>query len=267
MKSKSALLNTACYTSVIAILFISSCNTPKSGSCVVESDLRDYPITAHSHNDYDQDEPIITAINHGFSSIEADIYYEDSKLYVSHDDKDLEKKSTLSVQYLDQLVRYLEDDHKDIQLLVDIKNYSVELIELLNQELSTYAQYLVSRDAPLLTKNKIKIVLSGVIDREKLIADDNNQYLFIDGRISDLDKYYPSSIVPMISENASRFEDENQLKIIIDEVHNQGKTIRLWNTEDTEATWLQLLALKLDFIGVDDINKFYCIMKANGHIN
>ena len=24
--------------------------------------------------------------------------------------------------------------------------------------------------------------------------------------------------------------------------------------------------LDVDFIGVDDINKFYCIMKANGHI-
>ena len=252
--------------SVIVLLFISSCNTSRPVSCVVQSDLIDYPIMAHSHNDYDQEEPIITAINHGFRSIEADIYYQNSKLHVSHDDEDLEKKSTLSVQYLDPLVKHIQDDHEGIQLLVDIKNYSVELIDLLNQDLATYDQYLVSRDAPMLTKNKIKVVLSGEIDRENLITDDSNEYLFIDGRISDLDNAYSSGIVPMISENVSRFEDEDHLRAIIDEVHSQGKTIRLWNTEDTEETWLQLLELNVDFIGVDDINKFYCIMKANGHI-
>jgi len=40
---------------------------------------------AHSHNDYERGCPLVDALDHGFTSIEADVLYIYGRLYVGHD--------------------------------------------------------------------------------------------------------------------------------------------------------------------------------------
>src|SRR5688500_17684262 len=41
---------------------------------------------AHAHNDYEHERPLYDALDHGFKSVEADIWLIDGELVVSHDD-------------------------------------------------------------------------------------------------------------------------------------------------------------------------------------
>ena len=84
----------------------------------------------HSHNDYEQQRPFALAYENRFGSIEADIWLKDGLLVVAHDAKDIDPNKTLSVLYLDPLVKRIEenrghvypDKKKELQLLIDIKS-------------------------------------------------------------------------------------------------------------------------------------------------
>jgi len=243
------------------------CGEIEYSQCLIESENLEYQIIPHSHNDYEQEFPLITALEHKFLSIEVDIYMENSNLFVSHDNKNLTTKSLLTNQYLDPLVKQLNEINFEIILLVDLKNYSTETINILNKTLANYSEHLVSRSDSENHRNKIKIILSGDIDRNKIITNQDSEYLFIDGRLSDLNENYPSHIVPIISENFSSIINNSHLDKIVNDVHSNKKLIRFWNTSDNEETWLKLINKNVDIIGVDNINHFYCTMKNNGLVN
>src|SRR6476620_10934165 len=58
---------------------------------------------AHSHNDYEQKVPFHNAWEHGFGSIEADIFLVGDELIVAHDTSQLTGGRTLKSLYLDPL--------------------------------------------------------------------------------------------------------------------------------------------------------------------
>src|SRR5215475_1398103 len=58
---------------------------------------------AHAHNDYEHKRPLLDALDHGFCSIEADIYLVDGQLLVAHDRRDVRPERTLQALYLDPL--------------------------------------------------------------------------------------------------------------------------------------------------------------------
>ena len=62
---------------------------------------------AHAHNDYEHERPLYDALDHGFKSVEADIWLIDGELVVSHDDPRLptteEPQGTLESLYLKPL--------------------------------------------------------------------------------------------------------------------------------------------------------------------
>ena len=43
---------------------------------------------AHAHNDYEHDRPLLDALEHGFTSVEADVWLVDGELRVAHDRED-----------------------------------------------------------------------------------------------------------------------------------------------------------------------------------
>src|SRR5579871_6562583 len=62
------------------------------------------PLTrVHAHNDYEHRRPLFDALDHGFCSVEADIYLVEGALLVGHDRKDLRPERTLEKLYLDPL--------------------------------------------------------------------------------------------------------------------------------------------------------------------
>ena len=58
---------------------------------------------AHAHNDYYHRRPLLDALDHGFTSVEADIYLVDGKLLVAHSRLELDAERTLRELYLDPL--------------------------------------------------------------------------------------------------------------------------------------------------------------------
>src|SRR5262249_44809854 len=62
------------------------------------------PLTrVHAHNDYVHPHPLFDALDHGFCSVEADIYLVDSQLLVAHERFQTKPEHTLQALYLDPL--------------------------------------------------------------------------------------------------------------------------------------------------------------------
>lgn len=81
-----------------------------------------------SHNDYEQDVPLHTAITNRIDIIEADIYLRDSIIVVCHDEDEIKNAISLTELYLDPLKKYNTEDIGGIILMLDIKKYSPMII-------------------------------------------------------------------------------------------------------------------------------------------
>ena len=55
---------------------------------------------AHAHNDYEHDRPLFDALEHGFTSVEADVWLVDGELLVAHDREYVQPGVTLESLYL-----------------------------------------------------------------------------------------------------------------------------------------------------------------------
>src|SRR2546428_201080 len=60
-------------------------------------------VHAHAHNDYEHKRPLLDALDHGFCSVEADIFLVDGKLLVAHELGQTKPERTLQALYLDPL--------------------------------------------------------------------------------------------------------------------------------------------------------------------
>jgi alkaline phosphatase len=107
---------------------------------------------AHSHNDYEQQQPFHLAYQENFGSIEADIHLVNGKLYVAHDKINIKEDRTLALLYLDPIKDQL-DAIDSIQLLIDIKSDALSTLAALISVLQNYPEIIQS--------SKIKIVISG----------------------------------------------------------------------------------------------------------
>ena len=66
---------------------------------------------AHSHNDYEKPVPFREAYDQQFGSIEADIFLQDGKLIVAHQEDQLAAGRTLESLYLDPLAKCIEKNN------------------------------------------------------------------------------------------------------------------------------------------------------------
>src|SRR3974390_1561429 len=56
-------------------------------------------IHVHAHNDYEHTRPLLDALDHGFCSVEADIYLVDGQLPVAHDPSKVKPERPLQGPY------------------------------------------------------------------------------------------------------------------------------------------------------------------------
>src|SRR2546423_5960366 len=88
---------------------------------------------AHAHNDYEHARPLLDALEHGFCSIEADVYLVNGQLLVAHDREKVSPARTLQTLYLDPLRERVRKNGgrvfpngPDITLLIDVKSGAEE---------------------------------------------------------------------------------------------------------------------------------------------
>jgi glycerophosphoryl diester phosphodiesterase len=233
---------------------------------------------AHAHNDYWHDRPLRDALDHGFTSVEADIFLVDGKLLVGHDEKELKPQRTLESLYLEPLSKRLGTnggrvyrDGRRFILLVDIKSSAEETYKRLQEALSKHDKMLTAWDGKQVRQGAVTVVISG--NRPKLDIAAEHHFAGVDGRLSDLASNVPAHIMPMISDNwTSHFawdgegripeSERAKLREIVSKAHSAGRLVRFWATPENETIWLELRAAGVDLIGTDSLDRLATFLRS-----
>jgi hypothetical protein len=225
---------------------------------------------AHSHNDYLHERPLLDALGHGFTSVEADVFLVQGKLLVAHDVTGLRAERTLAKLYLDPLRErtrnhdgWVFDKGRPLTLLIDIKSDAETTYAALDEVLAKYAEMLTTVADGVLETKAVTVIISGNRPIET-ISNQKRRYAGIDGRLSDLDSTQPADLLPLISDNwRNHFQwtgegplpagERDKLKEIVRKSHAQGRRVRFWATPERFAVWKVLHAAGVDLINTDDL--------------
>lgn len=227
-------------------------------------------IHAHAHNDYEHARPLLDALDHGFCSVEADIWLVDGKLLVAHDRDNVKPERTLQALYLDPLRERVKKnggrvypDGPEFTLLIDLKSNWQTNYPALRAVLTNYADMLTTfRDGAKQT-NAVMIVVSGSRDR-KMFDGETTRYAAFDGELSDLDTNPSRHFAPWISgrwgssfswrgEGPMPEAEKQKLAGLIERAHEQGRRVRFWGAPDHRGFWEMLRAARVDLINTDDL--------------
>lgn len=236
---------------------------------------------AHAHNDYMHERPLIDALEHGFCSIEVDVCYFFGKLFVGHSILDIFKRKNLEKLYLIPLRKIIQENqghlfpnNQQLIMLIDIKSFFVKLVyQKLRKILAQYTDIITTYENEIENKKPILAIISGktpicLLEKEEI------RYAACDGRKEHLDADYPTSLMPLISEDWTESFDWNgedefstnereKLKYFCTKAHSRGRKVRFWDTPDEagkrEKVWRELLAASVDLVNTDylgDLQEF-----------
>ena len=236
---------------------------------------------AHAHNDYLHERPLLDALAHGFSSVEADVFLLDGQLLVAHDARELTADRTLQKLYLDPLAQRAAEhggriyrEGPPFRLLIDIKSEALATYRALHDVLSQYSQILTTVDRAHVHQAAVNVVISGNRPHAYISAQ-SRRFCGIDGRLSDLDSDQPAHLLPMISDNWTiHFKwrgigtmpevEREKLKSIIQRAHAKQRVVRFWATPDHSAVWQVLADENVDLINTDDLAGLAMFLRAHG---
>lgn len=223
---------------------------------------------AHSHNDYLRPQPLLDALNNGFCSIEADIHIVNGDLLVAHDLDKCKPEKNLVNMYLKPIFERVQKNNghvyavpSEFWLLIDIKSEPESTYTLLKEQLLPYKKFLTRIENGKKVDGAVTIVISGAVPRET-IEKEKDRYVFIDGRLGDLDTNPSPDLVPWISNSwFSIFtwigkgdmppQELSKLKEIVSKSHEQGRKVRFWGAPQTLECWEVLYNEGVDFLNTD----------------
>jgi glycerophosphoryl diester phosphodiesterase len=226
---------------------------------------------AHAHNDYEHTRPLWDALEHGFTSVEADIHLSDGKLLVGHDRKDLSRQKTLESLYLEPLSKLAKEHGGRIYpgwptviLLIDIKTEAEPTYSALSAILERYSPMLTRFEGDLVRTNAVTAIITGNRPREQM-KEQPVRYAAYDGRLKDLDEPASPAFIPLISDSWSEHftwkgngplaeGDRTRLRDIVSKTHAQKRELRLWAAPDNPNAWNELYRAGVDFLNTDDLS-------------
>lgn len=234
---------------------------------------------AHSHNDYLRRQPLIEALNYGFCSVEADIHIVNGDLLVAHDLDKCKPEKNLTNLYLKPLFEQVKKNNghvyttpSEFWLLIDIKSDPENTYQILKEQLKPYKTFLTRIENSKLIEGAVTIIISGSVPRETIEAE-KERYVFIDGRLPDLDTNPLPVLVPWISNSWTSIfswkgkgeipeQELNRLKEIISKAHKQGRKVRFWGAPQTQECWEILYREGVDFLNTDFPNRLSEFLKS-----
>ncbi|KNX39356.1 hypothetical protein VV01_09910 [Luteipulveratus halotolerans] len=229
---------------------------------------------AHAHNDYEHTRPLLDALSHGFTSVEADVWLVDGELYLGHDGPDLTR--TLRSHYLDPLQRIVRQQGHSVfpgwkdalRLLVDVKSDGPAAYPVLQAQLAAYPELMTSWLHGRRRQRPVTAVLSGNL-ANITASDDERRWFGFDGRIDRLPEGATAEQLPLVSDNwFNHFTwvgigpmpqtQRDKLHEQVATLHADGYEVRYWATPDLpgparEAIWTELLAADVDVLNTDDL--------------
>jgi hypothetical protein len=269
--------------SLLWLVLLAACEGPRSGGVTPPlAGARAAAVTvlaqAHAHNDYEHARPLFDALDHGFSSVEADVYTDPAglgDLYVAHDPQDIDFARTLRSLYLEPLAERVQANGGSVYgagepfyLLIDIKTEAESTYAMIDAQLRDYAFMLTAFTPDGMTPGAVTVAISGNRPAATMRAQ-ALRYAGYDGRMSDLESSDPASFMPLISDNwTAQFawrgagqmpaDERARLREQVSRTHAAGRRIRYWATPDAasperDALWHELLCAGVDHINTDDL--------------
>lgn len=260
---------------VLALLLAGGAPVAPAASAAPDGRATVQPLErAHAHNDYEHDRPLLDALDHGFTSAEADVWLVNGELYIGHDAPDLSR--TLRNTYLQPLARRVRANggaaypHWDesFRLLIDVKSEGTAAWPVIERELARFPQLMTTYRDGRVHQRPVTAVISGNRDLPAMQAATVRRS-FYDGRLGDLASGLRSDLVAMISDNWTRHftwtgvgpmpaAEREKLHMIVSTAHASGYDVRFWATPDLplpnrEAIWRELVAADVDALNTDHL--------------
>lgn len=227
---------------------------------------------AHSHNDYEQENPFREAFNAEFGSIEVDLYLVNDSLFVAHDLKDINPERTFTKLYLNPILGEIKKNNGSVykkrnaslQLLIDFKTPSETTLKALVKILDPFKKYF----AP---SGSVTILISGNVPAPEDFKK-YPTYIQFDGRPETAYTTAQLAHIGLISQSFQKYtkwigegdlpkKDREKLTNLIEETHKKGKKIRFWATPDNIHSWKTLMSMDVDFLNTDRIQEMGDFLK------
>jgi glycerophosphoryl diester phosphodiesterase len=225
-------------------------------------------IHAHAHNDYLHARPLADALEHGFWSVEADIWLTNGTLLVAHDFNKTSRERTLQKLYLEPLRAFVKTNPvvrgaPPITLLIDVKSEAETTYAALRDVLKNYADILVRFESNTIQTNSVIVIISGE-RAEATMAAEPVRFGALDGRLPDLDTNPPVALIPLISDNWTKHfkwrgvgempaDEKEKLRTLVQRTHSQGRRLRLWAAPDNPSGWKALNDAGVDLLNTDHL--------------
>ena len=227
---------------------------------------------AHAHNDYEQSRPLWDALDHGFTSVEADVYAQKDTLYVAHNrppfwntDKSLENL------YLRPLAERIRQNggkvyakyNGPVYLMIDFKTGADSTYRALEKVLQRYRSILTTCKGNRCQPGAVTVFISGNRPIET-VKKAKERLVGIDGRPADLGKGFSRDLMPVVSDaygNQLQWRGQGpmpddqfqKLRQLVQRVHAEGKKLRLWACPEDPAVWAKLREAGADFLSTDQL--------------
>ncbi|SFT59935.1 alkaline phosphatase [Chryseobacterium formosense] len=210
----------------------------------------------HSHNDYEQKVPFWYALGSGAHSIEADVFLENSELFVAHNQKDITKERTFESLYLNPIDKALSMNmikQESLQILIDIKTDAKTTLAQIVKIIQKYPQ--------ITAQKKVKFVISG----NQPHPEEYNSYpdfiLFDYQKLDDLTAAQLEKVA-LLSLNFKQYsvwngkgglteDDLPKVTEVIKKAKSFGKPFRFWAIPDGKTSWEFFAHNGVDFINTD----------------
>ncbi len=234
---------------------------------------------AHAHNDYYHKRPLLDALQHGFTSVEADVILQEGDLMVGHSRFELREDRTLTALYLAPLAKRVSENDGQVYrtakrfiLLIDFKTSGAASLAVLRKQLKPYLHMLTRYENGKVYPGAVTIVISGSRPVAEVAAL-KTRYVFIDGRFPDLRTKISSDLVPLVSApwNGTfswqgygdiSAQELEKLRAIIKAAHEQGKLVRFWAVPHSENLWQVFYNEGIDLINADDLPRLQKFLKS-----
>ncbi|KAJ7752443.1 hypothetical protein DFH07DRAFT_744967 [Mycena maculata] len=234
----------------------------------------------HSHNDYTRAVPLWDALNLSIMSVEADVWWVDSQLYVSlvffavfsvaHTSGAINKAITLDGLYLEPILGIINGTVSSItpisvenplQLLIDFKSDGPTTYQPVLDALQTLRTggHLTTYANGVLTQGAVTAVGTGNTPLASVVAAEPRD-LFFDADILQLYSTKPGvglewgpEIAPLASVDYASVSSTAEMQQLVLNAHDFGIRSRFWDTAATVSTWDNFWSAGSDWVNADDL--------------